>query len=84
MGKDRAHRIPCRIDRGNVRPFLLETMMTDLEIVLFIAFVFMFWAYRYQHKRADYFKGVLLAVGTGVVTIEVDQDRKTYKLGMPK
>jgi preprotein translocase subunit YajC len=58
--------------------------MTDLEIVLFIAFVFMFWAYRYQHKRADYFKGLLLAVGAGVVTIEVDQDRKTSKLGMPK
>lgn len=58
--------------------------MTDLEIVLSIAFVFMFWAYRYQHKRADYFKGVLLAVGAGVVTIEVDQENKTYKLGIPK
>ena len=84
MGKARTNRIPCRNHRGTVRPLYMETMMTDLEIVLFIAFVFMFWAYRYQHKRADYFKGLLLAVGTGVVTIEVDQDRKTYKLGMPK
>ena len=84
MGKDRAHSIPCRIDRGNVRPFLLETMMTDLEIVLSIAFVFMFWAYRYQYRRADYFKGVLLAVGAGIVTIEVNEEEKTYKLGVRK
>jgi hypothetical protein len=58
--------------------------MTDLEIVLSIAFVFMFWAYRYQYKRADYFKGVMLAIGAGLVTIEVDQDKKKYKLGVPK
>lgn len=58
--------------------------MTDLEIVLSIAVVVLLWAYRIAVKRGDYFKGVLLAVGAGVVTIEVDQENKTYKLGIPK
>ena len=84
MGKARTNRIPCRIDRGNVRPFLLETMMTELEIVLSIAVVVLLWAYRGAVRRGDHFKALMLAIGVGAVRIEVNEDNKTYKLELPK
>lgn len=58
--------------------------MTDLEIVLSIAVVVLLWAYRIAVKRGDHFKCVLLAVGAGRVTIEVNEEEKTYKLGLRK
>ena len=84
MGKARTNRIPCRIDRGNVRPFLLETMMTELEIVLSIAVVVLLWAYRGAVRRGDHYKGVMLAIGVGAVRIEVNEDNKTYKIEVVK
>jgi hypothetical protein len=84
VGKARTHRPPCRIDRGNVRPFLLETMMTELEIVLSIAVVVLLWAYRGAVRRGDHFKGLLLAVGVGAVRIEVNEEQKTYKVEVRK
>jgi hypothetical protein len=58
--------------------------MTDLEVVLSIAVVVLLWAYRTAVKRGDHFKRVLLAVGAGIVTIEVNEEEKTYKLGLRK
>jgi|Laugresu1bdmlbsd_1035121.scaffolds.fasta_scaffold53945_2 hypothetical protein len=84
MGKARTHRPPCRIDRGNVRPFLLETLMTELEIVLSIAVIVLLWAYRGAVRRADHFKCLLLAVGVGAVRIEVNEEQKTYKVEVRK
>lgn len=54
--------------------------MTDLEIVLAIAFVIILWMYRRENARGDYYKATLIAVGLGVVSIEVDADTHTYKL----
>ena len=84
MGKARTHRPPCRIDRGNVRPFLLETLMTELEIVLSIAVVVLLWAYFGAVKRGNYYKTLVIAIGVGAVRIEVNEDNKTYRLGLPK
>jgi hypothetical protein len=84
MGKARTNHIPCRIDRGNVRPFLLETLMTELEIVLSIAVIVLLWAYRGAVRRADHYKCVMLAIGVGAVRIQVNEDNKTYKLEIPK
>ena len=54
--------------------------MTDLEIVLSIAFVIILWLYRRENARGNYYKSTLIAVGLGVVNIEVDADTHTYKL----
>lgn len=58
--------------------------MTELETILLIAVGVLLWAYRGAVKRADYFKGVLLAVGAGFVRIEVNEQDKTYKLEVVK
>jgi hypothetical protein len=58
----------------------MEAVMTDLEIVLAIAFVIILWMYRRENARGDYYKATLIAVGLGVVSIEVDADTHTYKL----
>ena len=54
--------------------------MTDLEIVLAIAFVIILWMYRRESARGNYYKYTLIAVGLGVVSIEVDADTHTYRL----
>ena len=54
--------------------------MTDLEIVLSIAVVVLLWAYRTAVQRGDYYKSTLIAVGLGVVSIEVDAETHTYRL----
>jgi hypothetical protein len=58
--------------------------MTELEIVLIVALVVVVWAYRVAVRRADYYKTLVIAIGVGVVSIEVNEDNKTYKLGLPK
>ena len=80
MGKDRAYSIPCRNHHCHVRRTYMETLMTDLEIVLSIAFVIILWLYRRENARGNYYKSTLIAVGLGVVNIEVDADTHTYKL----
>ena len=84
MGKARTHRIPCMHMYSNARPFLLETLLTDLEVVLSIAVVVLLWAYRGAVRRADHFKCLLLAVGVGAVRIEVNEEQKTYKVEVRK
>ena len=54
--------------------------MTDLEIVLAIAFVIILWMYRTAVRRGDHYKSTLIAVGLGVVSIEVDAETHTYRL----
>ena len=54
--------------------------MTDLEIVLSIAVVVLLWAYRTAVRRGDHYKATLIAVGLGVVSIEVDAETHTYRL----
>jgi hypothetical protein len=58
----------------------MEAMMTDLEIVLAIAFVIILWMYRRENARGNYYKSTLIAVGLGVVSIEVDAETHTYRL----
>lgn len=54
--------------------------MTELEIVLSIAFVIILWMYRRENARGNYYKSTLIAVGLGVVNIEVDAETHTYRL----
>jgi hypothetical protein len=58
----------------------MEAVMTDLEIVLAIAFVIILWMYRRENARGNYYKATLIAVGLGVVSIEVDAETHTYRL----
>jgi hypothetical protein len=62
----------------------METLMTELEIVLSIAVVVLLWAYRVAVRRADYYKTLVIAIGVGAVNIEVNENNKTYKLEIPK
>lgn len=80
MGKDRAYSIPCRNHHRHVRCTCMETLMTELEIVLLIAFVIILWLYRRENARGNYYKSTLIAVGLGVVNIEVDAETHTYRL----
>ena len=80
MGKDRAYSIPCRNHHCHARCTYMETLMTELEIVLSIAFVIILWLYRRENARGNYYKATLIAVGLGVVNIEVDAETHTYKL----
>ena len=80
MGKDRAYSISCRNYHRHVRCTYMETLMTELEIVLSIAFVIILWLYRRENARGNYYKATLIAVGLGVVNIEVDADTHTYRL----
>jgi hypothetical protein len=62
----------------------METLMTELEIVLSIAVVVLLWAYRSAVRRGDHYKGVMLAIGVGAVRIEVNEDDRTYKIEVIK
>ena len=84
MGKDRAYSIPCRNHHCHVRRTCMETLMTELEIVLSIAVVVLLWAYRNAVRRGDHYKGVMLAIGVGAVRIEVNEDDRTYKIEVIK
>ena len=80
MAKDRAHCVPCRNHHRHARRTCMEAVMTDLEIVLAIAFVIILWMYRRENARGNYYKSTLIAVGLGVVSIEVDAETHTYRL----
>ena len=82
MGKARTNRVPCRHHRGTVRPLYMETMMTDLEIVLLIAFVFMYWMYRRAYRDRCKYKSALVAVGLGRATVHVNEQSKRFKVEM--
>jgi hypothetical protein len=60
----------------------METMMTDLEIVLLIAFVFMYWMYRKAHRAGCKYKSALVAVGLGRATVHVNEQSKRFKVEM--
>jgi preprotein translocase subunit YajC len=60
----------------------METMMTDLEIVLLIAFVFMYWMYRKAHRAMCKYKSALVAVGLGHATVHVNEQSKRFKVEM--
>ena len=80
MGKDRTHRVPCRNHHRHVRRTCMETLMTELEIVLSIAVVVLLWAYRGAVRRGDHYKALMLAIGVGAINIEVDAETHTYRL----
>jgi hypothetical protein len=60
----------------------METMMTDLEIVLLIAFVFMYWMYRKAYRAVCKYKSALVAVGLGRATVHVNEQSKRFKVEM--
>jgi len=54
--------------------------MTDLEIVLLIAFFIMTFMYFRAQKKAVYLSCMLVAVGLKEATVEVDLEDKTFSV----
>jgi hypothetical protein len=52
--------------------------MTDLEIVLMFSLGVMIYLWKKATKSAEWFSGVLVAVGLGEVKIIVNKENKTY------
>jgi len=54
--------------------------MTDLEIVLLIAFAVMTFMYFRAQKKAVYLSCMLVAVGLKEATVEIDTEDKTFSI----
>ena len=54
--------------------------MTELEVLLVIALVFMLYMYRKVERRAVFFKCSLVAVGKGEITVELDEANSTFQI----
>ena len=54
--------------------------MTDLEIVLLIAFVFMYWMYRKANNTLCYYRRAIVAVGLKKAIVTVDENDKTFTI----
>lgn len=54
--------------------------MTDLEIVLLIAFAVMTFMYFRAQKKAVYLSCMLVAVGLKEATVEIDLEDKTFTI----
>jgi hypothetical protein len=52
--------------------------MSELEIVLMFAFVFMLYMWKKAHDRGNWFKYALIAVGKKEAYIEVNEREKTF------
>ena len=52
--------------------------MSELEIVLMLAFVFMLYMWKKAHDRGNWFKSALIAVGKKEAYIEIDEREKTF------
>lgn len=53
--------------------------MTNLETALVVALVFMLIKYYIANRRAMFFKGALVAVGKGKITVEVDETDMSFR-----
>ena len=54
--------------------------MTDLEIVLLIAFVVMLYLYNRANREARYYKCAILAVGMKQATVTVNEEDKSFSI----
>ena len=54
--------------------------MTDLEIVLGVAFGVMVYLWNRQTQRAQYYRAVIIAVGLGHARVEIDDDNKAIRV----
>jgi hypothetical protein len=52
--------------------------MSELEIVLLLAFGVMLYLWKKENSRADWFKSALIAVGKKEAYIEVNEREKTF------
>jgi hypothetical protein len=54
--------------------------MTDLEIVLMIAFAVMLYLYNRANREARYYKCAILAVGMKQATVTVNEEDKSFSV----
>ena len=54
--------------------------MTDLEIVLMIAFAVMLYLYKRMEKTMRYYKCAILAVGMKQATVTVNEEDKSFSV----
>ena len=58
--------------------------MTELEIVLLCAFVFMYWMYRRANHMMKYYQCAIVAIGLNEATVSVDESDKTFTIKVNK
>lgn len=54
--------------------------MTDLEIVLMIAFAVMLYLYKRTEKAMRYYKCAIVAIGLNQATVTVDETDKSFTI----
>jgi len=58
--------------------------MTDLEIILLIAFVLMVFMYNRTERKLSYYRRAIVAVGLKKATVTVDENDKTFTIEINK